>query len=53
VLTISRYIDQKYGVGTAEKLYIKSKLPKKYSVIELDEIAKLYRAKFKNLKGDK
>ena len=49
---MSRYIDQKYGAGTAEKLYIKSKLPKKYSAIELDELSKLYRAKLKNLKGD-
>ena len=49
---MSLYIDKKYGPGTAEKLYIKSKLPRKYSVVELDEITKLYRAKLKNLKGD-
>ena len=49
---MSLYIDKKHGFGTAEKLYIKSQLPRKYSVVELDEIAKLYRAKFKDLKGD-
>jgi len=49
---MSLYIDKKYGVGTAEKLYIKSQLPRKYSVIELDEITKLYRAKLKDLKGE-
>lgn len=41
------YIDKKYGAGTAEKLYIKAKTLKKYSVIELDELTKYYRNKLK------
>ena len=39
------YIDNKYGKGTAEALYIKAKIPKKYMRVELEEMIKHYQEK--------
>jgi len=39
------YIDKKYGPGTAEKLYIKAKMPRKWMRVELEEMIKVYKEK--------
>ena len=41
------YIDKKYGPGTAESLYIKAKLPRKWYRVELEEMIKIYQNKLK------
>ena len=39
----SKYLDEKYGDGTAEELYIKSKETVKYSTDELQDMIKHYK----------
>ena len=46
---MGKYIDKKYGEGTADKLLIKSKIPKKYQSFEIEGMIKLYRQKVKEL----
>jgi hypothetical protein len=46
----SRYIDKKYGIGTAEKLLRLSKLPCKYCDLWYDEHIKYYRDEIKKMK---
>ena len=38
-----KYLDQKYGDGTAEELYIKSKETVKFSTDELQDMIKHYK----------
>ena len=38
-----KYLDQKYGAGTAEELYIKAKETVKYSNDELQDMIKHYK----------
>lgn len=46
-------IDKKYGEGTAEKLLILSKQPKKFADFELEELIKYYTEQVKQLKKEK
>lgn len=46
----SRYIDKKYGPGTANDLLIKSKQPSKFTRFDYEYKIKEYKEKLKNLK---
>ncbi len=46
---MGKYIDKKYGEGTADKLLIKSKIPKKYQNFEIEAMIKFYRRRVKEM----
>lgn len=45
-----KFIDKKYGPGTADLLLLKSKQVKKLSKFEIDELTKYYKAEVEKLK---